>query len=305
LQLEERLLKTIAILRLPFQTIENPEFQALLNLVHSGPGELEIPSAKTLRRRLRDSVAAQQETQLRDLPEDAKVSLALDCWTSPFQQAFMAITVYFIDKDWNYREMLLGFEPLHGAHSGVNLNEVLLQVLKDRRLLDRIFSVTTDNATNNETLIRALQESLLSSGAISTRESIVRVPCMAHVIQLCLKQLLGHIRAAPKNKEVRRFWSDTQAVCLRDSLEHGDVAHTLAKVCLTRKMTTGIFVKDFLLLMIDPVFCRLCECKPTTTRCISMSSIGWNSAFPPPRRTDPLELYFFDAPKSAPAQEHH
>ncbi|KAJ5754453.1 hypothetical protein N7533_003996 [Penicillium manginii] len=69
--------------------------------------------------------------------------------------------------------------------------------------------VTTDNATNNETLIRALQESLLSSGAISTRESIVRVPCMAYVIQLCLKQLLGHIRAAPKNKEVRRFWSDT------------------------------------------------------------------------------------------------
>jgi hypothetical protein len=64
---------------LPFQTIENPEFQALLNLVHSGPGELEIPSAKTLQRRLRDSIAAQQEIQLRDLPEDTKVSLALDC----------------------------------------------------------------------------------------------------------------------------------------------------------------------------------------------------------------------------------
>ncbi|KAJ5743328.1 hypothetical protein N7533_010430, partial [Penicillium manginii] len=201
LQLEERLLKTIAILRLPFQTIENPEFQALLNLVHSGPGELEIPSAKTLQRRLRDSIAAQQEIQLRDLPEDTK----------------------------NYREILLGFEPLHGAHSRVNLNKVLLQVLKDRRLLDRIFSVTTDNTTNNETLIRALQESLLSSGAISTRESIVRIPYMAHVIQLCLKQLLGHIRATPKNKEVRRFWSDTQTVYLRDSLEHSDVAHTLAK----------------------------------------------------------------------------
>lgn len=208
-QFEERLLKTIACLWLPFQTIENPEFHALLNFLHTGPADLEMPSAKTLRRRLRDSVASQQESQLRDLPEDAKVSLALDCWTSPFQQAFMAITVYFIDKDWNYREMLLGFEPLYGAHSGVNLSEVLLQLLKDRQFLDRIFSVTTDNATNNETLIRALQESLLSSGAISTRESIVRVPCMVHVIQLCLKQLLGHIRAAPKNKEVRSFWSDS------------------------------------------------------------------------------------------------
>jgi hypothetical protein len=142
----------------------------------------------------------------------------------------MAITVYFIDKDWNYREMLLGFEPLHGPHTGSNLSDVLHQLLKDRKLLDRIFSVTTDNAANNETLIRALQERLISTGAIGSRESIVRVPCMAHVIQLCLKQLLGHIKAAPRNKEIRTFWSDTQANGLKDSVNHGDVAHTLTKV---------------------------------------------------------------------------
>jgi hypothetical protein len=117
---------------------------------------LELPLAKTLRRRLRDAVHCQQELQLQDLPEDAKVSLALDCWTSPFQQAFMAITVYFIDKDWNYREMFLGFEPLHGPYTGNNLSDVLHRLLEDRKLLDRIFSVTTDNATNNDTMIRAL-----------------------------------------------------------------------------------------------------------------------------------------------------
>ncbi|KAJ5350272.1 hypothetical protein N7541_007999 [Penicillium brevicompactum] len=229
-QIEEQILKTITCLRLPFQTVENPVFQRLLSLLYSGPGELELPSAKTLRRRLRDAVNCQQELQLQDLPEDAKVSLALDCWTSPFQQAFMAITVYFIDKDWNYREMLLGFEPLHGPHTGNNLSDVLHRLLEERKLLDRIFSVTTDNATNNDTMIRALQERLLSIGAISSRESIVRVPCMAHVIQLCLKQLLGHIRAAPKNKEVRAFWSDTQAHGLKDSINYGDVAHTLTKI---------------------------------------------------------------------------
>lgn len=243
-QFEERLLRTIACLRLPFQTVENPEFQALLKFIHLGPGELEMPSAKTLRRRLRDAVRGQQESQLRDLPEDAKVSLALDCWTSPFQQAFMAITVYFIDRDWNYRELLLGFEPLHGPHTGVNLSDVLLQLLRERQLLDRIFSVTTDNATNNETLIRALQESLVSSGAIGSRESIVRVPCMAHVIQLCLKQLLGHIRAAPKNKEVRSFWSDSQALCLRDSIAQGEVAHTLAKASLLISEPSYVDITD-------------------------------------------------------------
>jgi hypothetical protein len=189
IQIEEQLLKTITCLRLPFQTVENPVFQRLLSHLYSGPGELELPSAKTLRRRLRDAVTHQQDLQLQDLPDDAKVSLALDCWTSPFQQAFMVITVYFIDKDWNYREMLIGFEPLHGPHTDNNLSDVLHQLLEERKLLDRIFSVTTDNATNNDTMIRALQERLISTGAISSRESIVRVPCMAHVIQLCLKQL--------------------------------------------------------------------------------------------------------------------
>jgi hypothetical protein len=36
------------------------------------------------------------------LPSSTKLLIALDCWTSPFQQAFMAITGYFIDDEWNY-----------------------------------------------------------------------------------------------------------------------------------------------------------------------------------------------------------
>lgn len=299
-QLEEQLLKTITCLRLPFQTVENPVFQRLLNLVNSGTGVLELPSAKTLRRRLRNAVTIQQESQLQDLPEDAKVSLALDCWTSPFQQAFMAITVYFIDKDWNYREMLLGFEPLHGPHTGNNLSDVLHQSLKERGLLDRIFSVTTDNASNNETLIRALQEKLISTGVIGSRESIVRVPCMAHVIQLCLKQLLGHIRA--ENKEVKTIWSDTQVIGLRDSASHGDVAHALAKVSPELpRMTVNM---DGVLTKADSVICGVCQCKPTTARYIFMSSIRRYPAVSLARCSNALELHVFDASPRASTKKY-
>jgi hypothetical protein len=201
-QLEEQLLKTITSLHLPFQVVEDSAFQQLLNLVHSGPQWLELPSAKTLHHHLHNAVIGQHASQLRDLPEGAKILLTLDCWTSPFQQAFMAITAYFINKEWNYQELLLSFKPLHGPHSGRNLSDVLLQLLWERQLLDWIFTVTTDNATNNDTLIWGLQEALLSIGAISSQDSIICVPYIAYVIQLCLKQLLGHIRAAPKNKEV-------------------------------------------------------------------------------------------------------
>jgi hypothetical protein len=37
----------------------------------------------------------------------------------------MAVTGYFLNKDWNYRELLLRFEPLYGTHLGINLSAVL------------------------------------------------------------------------------------------------------------------------------------------------------------------------------------
>lgn len=103
LQLEEQLLKTITDLRLPFQVVEDSAFQQLLNLIHYGPQRLELPFAKTFCRRLRDAVIEQRTLQLKDLPEDTRVLLVLGCWTSPFQKAFMAITVYFVDTKWNYK----------------------------------------------------------------------------------------------------------------------------------------------------------------------------------------------------------
>lgn len=127
-ELEEHLLKTITRARLPFTLVEDPAFQSLLNLIYSDPQGLELISAKTLRRHLRDAVAVQRELQLEGLPSDAKLSLALHCWTSPIQQGFIDITIYFIDGEWNYREFLLRFEPLHRAHTGVNLSNVPLKL---------------------------------------------------------------------------------------------------------------------------------------------------------------------------------
>jgi hypothetical protein len=53
-----------------------------------------------------------QQRILLTLPSGWKISIALENWTppfSPFSQAFMGITGYFIDTDWVYREVFLGF----------------------------------------------------------------------------------------------------------------------------------------------------------------------------------------------------
>lgn len=133
------------------------------------------------------------------------MSIALDCWTSPFSQAFMAITGYFIDSDWVYHEVLLGFKPLYGTHTGSNLSGVLMETLLEHNIEDRVFGLTTDNASNNKTLVASLQQAL-SDGVI-----VARIPCLAHVIQLSLNRLLARIKAVPSNDSAETKWTEKQS----------------------------------------------------------------------------------------------
>ena len=160
---------------------------------------LDILSPKTARSRIYTTIADRQRELLQTLPKDSKLSLALDCWTSPFRQAFIAITAYFIDDNWNYRELLLGFEPLSGKHSGVNLGTVLLELLQKHEIADRILTVTTDNTSNNNTLIESIQDSI-EYLELGSDIPIIRVLCLAYVIQLSLNKLLSQIKATPKNE---------------------------------------------------------------------------------------------------------
>ncbi|EED18138.1 hypothetical protein TSTA_119020 [Talaromyces stipitatus ATCC 10500] len=134
------------------------------------------------------------------LPQGVKLSIALDYWTSLFRQSFMAVTGYFLDIDWNYREILLGFEPLSSSHTGAYLSTVLQQVLEEHQVETRILTVTTDNAANNSILIDSLSKSLQSL------EIPNQIPYIAHVIQLSLNELLGWIeRIRRLFKPLRRF----------------------------------------------------------------------------------------------------
>lgn len=182
-----------------------------------------------IRERLQDFVTESQQETLQRLPSNAKMSIALDCWTSPFKHAFIAITGYFLDQDWEYREVLLGFEPISGTHSGVNLGDFVIQILQQHRIIHRVLAVTTDNASNNKTLITAVNESVktLQEGIDST---IVQVPCLAHVIQLSLVDLLGKIKASPKNDNAESELPDDRVCQLRSRQQKHEIADTLNKV---------------------------------------------------------------------------
>ena len=64
---------------------------------------------------------------------------------------------------------------------------------------------------------------------------IIRIPCLAHVIQLSVKDLLAIMKLDPKNDVLGRQWSAEQDSLLYYLQKHG-IIYTLAKVCLVLKL---------------------------------------------------------------------
>ncbi len=169
------------------------------------PG-IRIPHAKTLSRIVSNYVDNFEKTLLRKMPLDAMLSVAIDCWTSPYQQSFLAICGYFIDASWQLQEVVLGFEPLYGQHSGENIGKVLVGVLRKHGVQDRLFALTTDNASNNGTASKLVREHC------KNHTKGRHIPCLAHVLQLSLGALLSNVRAAPSNECEIETWHDDMAL---------------------------------------------------------------------------------------------
>ena len=176
---ETQLLRSFVALNLPFRSVNNIQLRRLLTMLR--PHEIFIPHAMRLKILLNDRIGQIEVELLNDLPDGAKISLALDIWTSPNNIAFMAIVGYFIDRKWKLREVLLGFEPLSGQHTGKKLAIVVNAVLDNYRLSDRVFALVTDNASNNGTLASELADMLLYFN-----EDKMHLPCLAHVVQLAI-----------------------------------------------------------------------------------------------------------------------
>ncbi|KAJ6134816.1 hypothetical protein N7523_001138 [Penicillium sp. IBT 18751x] len=230
---KKQLLVTITSLRLPFQIIENQHFRDLLRLTQQAPSLPNLQTGKTVTRQLQSTVQVQQEGILKMLPSDAKLSLALDCWTLPFHQAFMAITGYFLDEYWEYKQILLGFEPLDGSHTGENLALALCNVIDRHRIKDKILAITTDNALNNKTMFDKVQRTYPDI-------SIVHIPCMAHVIQLSLNELLHRIKAKPQNDTVDIVWTERLQKASTQRGQKGDIANTLDRIRWKQQMLIAL-----------------------------------------------------------------
>ena len=93
----------------PIHSLFNSEFRRIFTALRP---DISIPSVSKIRRLLAVEYDSTIQTIRQSIPEQQKVSLALDGWTSSNKLAITSVIMYYISSDWQLKEVQLAFEEV-------------------------------------------------------------------------------------------------------------------------------------------------------------------------------------------------
>jgi hypothetical protein len=117
----------------------------------------------------------------------------------------MAVTAHWIGRTpeggLEMKSTLAGFRWVKDKHSGDNIAAHFMDILDELDMTHKIGGITMDNASNNNTAMDSLEQSLTARG-IMFRAKHQRIRCFAHIINLAVGDALT---ALPKPEGFEHF----------------------------------------------------------------------------------------------------
>ncbi|KAF6803238.1 transposase-like protein, partial [Colletotrichum plurivorum] len=113
----------------------------------------------------------------------SRIHLAFDLWTSGNNFAIMAVSGHFLNRKGIQQQRLLALARHQGDHSGDNLAATLVRVAEDWGITDRIGTLVSDNATNNDTCTTSFFSSI--NPCFTLQDTVDRrMRCYGHILNL-------------------------------------------------------------------------------------------------------------------------
>ncbi|XP_057948280.1 zinc finger BED domain-containing protein RICESLEEPER 2-like [Malania oleifera] len=128
-----------------------------------------------------------------------RVCLTSDCWSFPTTEGYLCITVHFVDENWILHSKIINFSHMPPPHSGVALSEKIFSVLKEWGIDSKIFSITLDNATANDSMQDILSSQLSLQAPLVSGGEYFHVRCCAHILNLIVQEGLKVIERVVYN----------------------------------------------------------------------------------------------------------
>ena len=121
----------------------------------------------------------------------------------------MCLTVHFLDTDWKLNKKILNFFPI-SSHRGDAIGKAIEKCLRDWRI-DKIFTVTVDNASSNDVAVAYLKKKCNQVGTSIVQGKYLHMRCIAHIVNLivneglkeykdsiaCIRGVVKYVRQSP------------------------------------------------------------------------------------------------------------
>ncbi|KAM1807616.1 hypothetical protein ACFX11_030596 [Malus domestica] len=98
---------------------------------------------------------------------------------------YMVITAHFLDTNWGLHKRILNFVQVT-SHKGDDIGRCLEVCLNDWGI-DKVFSITVDNASANDTAIAYMKRKLKSNGTLLLDGAHLHMRCACHILNLIVK----------------------------------------------------------------------------------------------------------------------
>ena len=102
---------------------------------------------------------------------------------------FLCITAHYIDNEWKLNKRIISFKVINAPHNGKNIASLINDEIIDFGIRDKIFTITLDNASNNDAAVSKLKQYWQIK---ENHCKIFHVRCFAHILNLIVKDGLKH-----------------------------------------------------------------------------------------------------------------
>jgi hypothetical protein len=199
---KDALIAWIINYQIAFLAIENTFFKDLISILSPQLAAL-LPTGNTIRAWIMSEYEIQKARLKARLQEDSLglIHISFDLWTSPNSKALLAVVAHYTNRQYQVQTRLLALRRLHGEHSGENQAGILIEVLKDFEITDRLGYFVTDNASNNDTTVNIVLQTFLPTLTIIQRRQR-RLRCWGHILNLAARAFLFGQNAEDFDKEI-------------------------------------------------------------------------------------------------------
>jgi hypothetical protein len=111
-----------------------------------------------------------------------------------FALILLAITCHWIDSNWDLQDALLEFKHVPGSHTGERLAAEMFAIIEQYGITEKLFCITTDNASNNGKMMRILSHILKDKKGIDWDPKTHHIACLNHVINLAVDDFMKSIK---------------------------------------------------------------------------------------------------------------